>query len=138
VPSVDAVGRTKLGHHTHATRRTRILWQQGVSAALRAAQMWSRPKSLLGPAKACALLCGATHPSRYTSFNFSALSVDTTGLPTDGAHGDTLENLTVTVKVTVSNTGSCAGSTPVMVAYVFSTHFRFDCLLAANCTLDNP
>ena len=44
--------------------------------------------------------------------------MDTTGLPPSGsAHGDALENLTLTVKVTVANTGQRAGSVPVMVAY---------------------
>ena len=36
--------------------------------------------------------------------------------------GDALENLTIGVSVTVSNTGDVAGSTPVIVAYSKQTH----------------
>ena len=42
--------------------------------------------------------------------------MDTSGLPPN-AHGDALENLTVKVKVTVTNVGQRAGSVPVMVVY---------------------
>jgi hypothetical protein len=50
-----------------------------------------------------------SHGLSYTSFNFSALAVDTSGLPAHGANGDALENLTVTVKVTATNVGQRAG-----------------------------
>ena len=57
----------------------------------------------------------------YTAFNFSALSVDTSHLP-PSASGDQLQNLTINVKVTATNTGAVAGSTPVMAAYSKQTH----------------
>lgn len=51
-----------------------------------------------------------------TTFNFTDLTVATDHLPA-AATGDALANLTVSVSVTVANTGTVAGATPVMVAY---------------------
>ena len=47
--------------------------------------------------------------------------MDTSHLP-PSASGDQLQNLTINVKVTATNTGAVAGSTPVMVAYSKQTH----------------
>jgi beta-glucosidase len=57
----------------------------------------------------------------YTTFNFSSLSVDTGAIPAGPINGDALENLTITVKVTATNTGAVAGAVPVMAVYTKQT-----------------
>jgi hypothetical protein len=61
----------------------------------------------------------------YTTFNFSALAVDVSDVPpsiSGGVNGDKLANFSVAISVLVTNTGSVAGSTPVMAVYSKLTH----------------
>ena len=61
----------------------------------------------------------------YTTFNFSNLAVDVSGVPPPvpgGVNGDKLANSSVIISVLVTNTGSVAGSTPVMAVYSKLTH----------------
>jgi beta-glucosidase len=57
----------------------------------------------------------------YTSFNFSNLGVEGIDALPASANGDALENLTVVVKVTATNTGTVGGSVPVMAVYTKQT-----------------
>lgn len=61
----------------------------------------------------------------YTTFNFSSIAVDVSGVPSPipaGVNGDKLANSSVVISVLVTNTGSVAGSTPVMAVYSKLTH----------------
>ena len=53
----------------------------------------------------------------YTTFSFEDASVDSSGIPAEGINGTGLANITLSVKVRVSNTGERQGATPVIVTF---------------------
>ena len=53
----------------------------------------------------------------YTTFTFEHASVDSSSIPAEGMNGTGLANITLSVKVTVTNTGKRQGATPVIVTF---------------------
>lgn len=53
----------------------------------------------------------------YATFGFAHARVDTSNIPAEGLNGTGLANITLSVKVTVTNTGKAPGATPVIVTF---------------------